>query len=209
MVSVPKRWPGETVVIIGGGPSLTVQDVDVVRQQHQRGLVRVIAVNDAYMIAPFADVLYAADGQWWNWHGGVSCFVRPKYSIEGRDQATWPDVQILRNTGFDGLELDPTGLRAGFNSGYQAVNLAVHFGAARILLLGFDMSPDGAKTHWFGDHPQPRPSPYPQMIAAFETLIEPLREIGVEVLNCSRRTALTAFPCSPLADALGLSERAA
>jgi hypothetical protein len=204
---VPKQWPGATVVLIGGGPSLTVADVELVEQQHRIGAVRAIAINNAYVIAPWADVLYAADAQWWEWHGGVPSFTGPKYSIEGREQVRYPDVQILRNTGFTGLELDSSGLRAGFNSGYQAVNLAVHFGATRILLLGFDLSVDGAKSHWFGDHPVHRVSPYAQMIAAFETLPEPLSALGVSVVNCSRRTALTCFPCASIDDAL--MERAA
>ena len=54
--SVPKLWPNSTVVCIGTGPSLTQADVDLCCSQ-----ARVIAVNDAYRMAPLADVLYAAD----------------------------------------------------------------------------------------------------------------------------------------------------
>jgi len=35
------------------------------------------------------------------------------------------------------------------------VNLAVQLGAARILLLGYDMRAVDGKTHWFGEHPWP------------------------------------------------------
>ncbi len=198
MITVPRLWPGETVVCIGGGPSLTVSDVELVR-----GHARVIAVNDAYRLAPWADVLYAADAKWWKWHSVVLDCAGAKYSIESRETVTWPDVQTLRNTGWTGLELVPTGLRAGHNSGYQAINLAVHLGAKRILLLGYDMTLGTAgESHWFGEHPDGLISPYPQMRAAFDTLVEPLTALGVEVLNCSRRTALTAFPCVALEDAL-------
>lgn len=195
----------QTYVLIGGGPSLTPEDVDAVR-----GRARVIAINDAYRLAPWADVLYAADRKWIDWHDGVPSFTGPKFSIEGGSTpaTTRPGWTVLRNTGFVGLELDPTGLRAGFNSGYQALNLAVHLGARRILLLGYDMAPavDG-RSHWFGDHPDKMPSPYDQMRAAFATLVEPLAELGVEVINCSRQTALLTFPCYPL-DTM-LQERAA
>jgi hypothetical protein len=197
---VPRLWPGETVVCIGGGPSLTSADVDAVR-----GRARVIAINDAYRLAPWADVLYAADAAWVEWHDGVPSFDGPKYSIAGGivPATTRPDWQVLRNTGLVGLEPEPTGLRAGHNSGYQAINLAVHFGATRILLLGYDMGlSDEGRSHWFGDHPDHRLSPYAQMMAAFDTLVEPLQEIAVEVVNCSRRTALRVFPCLDLAEAL-------
>jgi hypothetical protein len=205
VIDVPKRWPGQTFVLIGGGPSLTPDDVDAVH-----GWARVIAINDAYRLAPWADVLYACDAKWWKWHHGVPSFPGPKYSIASSDPVTYPDVQVLNNTGITGLELEPTGLRTGLNSGYQAINLAVHLGAERILLLGYDLSPDGTQTHWFGEHPDVQPSPYPQMRAAFDSLIEPLQSLRITVINCSRRTALTTFPCVPLEQELArLQERAA
>jgi len=205
VIPVQKLWDGQTVVCIGGGPSLTAADVNAVR-----GVARVIAINDAYRLAPWADVLYACDDKWWGWHEGVKSFTGPKYSIESSSPVRWPDVQILKNTGTTGLELDPSGLRTGFNSGYQAIGLAKHFGAARILLLGYDMSPDGTQTHWFGEHPDGQPSPYQKMREAFDTIVEPLRDSGVEVINCSRRTALRAFACAPLEQELArLQERAA
>lgn len=185
-----------TFVLIGGGPSLMWGDV-----QWVKGRARTIAINDAYKIAPWAFALYAADKKWIDWHDGVPSFRGPKFSIDSRDTTTRPDWTILRNTGLLGLELDSTGLRAGHNSGYQAINLAVHFGAKRIVLLGYDMAPNpDGPSHWFGEHPDKRPSPYADMRLAFETLVEPLAAIGVEVINCSRRTALTAFPRQALAD---------
>lgn len=205
MITVPKLWPGSTIVCIGGGPSVTPADVDALR-----GLARVIAINDAYRLAPWADVLYACDQKWWGWHQGAPSFTGPKYSIESSIPVTWPDVQVLKNTGQFGLELDPSGLRTGLNSGYQAVNLAKHLGAAKILLLGYDMSADGTQTHWFGEHPDGQPSPFPQMRDAFDTIVEPLQAAGVTVINCSRRTALRAFACAPLEQELDrLRERAA
>lgn len=205
MIVVPKLWPGETCVCIGGGPSLTAADVNAVR-----GLARVIAINDAYRLAPWADVLYACDRKWIDWHDGVPSFTGPKYSLESSDTTTRADWQVLKNTGTTGLELDPSGLRTGVNSGYQAINLAVHLGAARILLLGYDMSCDGTASHWFGEHPDAQPSPYPQMREHFATMVEPLRIAGVSVVNCSLRTALTAFPSVPLETELArLQERAA
>lgn len=205
MPHVERLWPGSTFVCIGGGPSLTQADVESVR-----GLARVIAINDAYRLAPWADALYACDAKWWNWHNGVPSYTGPKYSITASAPVTWPDVQVLENTGQFGLELAPTGLRTGLNSGYQAINLAVHLGAGRILLLGYDMSCDGTQSHWFGEHPDCQPSPFPQMREAFATLLEPLSELGITVVNCSRRTALTAFPCASLESELARSqERAA
>lgn len=109
-------------------------------------------------------------------------------------------VTVLGNTGIEGLELSPRALRNGRNSGCAAINLAVHFGAVRVLLLGYDMG----GSHWFGQHPQKLRSnpPYESYIAAFATLVEPLHRIGVTVINCSRRTNLTTFRRAPLAESL-------
>ena len=196
---VPRLWPESTVVCIGGGPSLTSADVAVCE-----GRARVIAVNDAYRLAPWADVLYAADAKWWKQHQGVPTFQGRKYSLQP-EAAAWPKVEILRNTGECGLELHPTGLRAGRNSGYQAINLAVLFGARRILLLGYDMQRRrGQPSHWFGDHPPAirADSPYHAFLNRFESLPAALATVGVTVINCSRDTALTLFPRATIQEAL-------
>jgi hypothetical protein len=197
---VPKLWPGETFIVIGGGSSVTPEDVEYVR-----GKGRVIAVKEAVLLAPWADVLYAADWKYWNYYQGVPAFTGRKFAIEQTETPAiaWPDVRVLRNTGEHGLELDPTGLRTGYNSGYQAINLAVHLGAAKIVLLGFDCwrGPSGEQ-NWFGKHPNHVDSPYPLFLQAFATLAEPLADAGVSVVNASRFTVLTAFPRVELQEAL-------
>jgi len=203
-VRVPRLWPGETCVILGGGSSLTPADV-----AYCRGKARVLAIKEAIQLAPWADCLYAAEPKWWRFYDGVPSFTGLKYAIEHNPQlehanwAAWPDVQVLRNTGAEGLELDPTGLRTGDNSGYQGVGLAVHLGAAKIVLLGFDMwrDPDG-RQNWFGDHPIHLRSFYPLFLQRFATLVEPLTAAGVEVVNASRFTVMRSFPCVPLEEAL-------
>lgn len=204
-VAVPRAWAGETVAILATGPSLTQADVDACR-----GL-RVIAVNDAFRLAPWADCLYATDVSWWLTHQQTApLFAGPKWSV---DHVTWdasrrerfPHVQRLANTGVTGIDTDPTGLRHGGNSGYAALNLAVHYGAARILLLGYDLQHgDDGRTHFFGNHPGSlnNRSPYHQYLANFATTVAPLRALGIDVVNCSPRSALSCFPLARLHDAL-------
>lgn len=91
--------------------------------------------------------------------------------------------------------MDPSSLCTGRNSGYQAINLAVHLGARRILLLGYDMMRHSGKSHFFGEHPKGwLPSPYPDFVKFFDSLRKPLARVGVEIVNCSRTTALKCFP---------------
>jgi hypothetical protein len=195
---VPKLWPGGTVVCIAGGPSLTVEDVNYVRGK----VDGVIGINDAYRIAPWIDVLYACDARWWDHHKGVPSLNVPKYSLQ-RQSAKWRGVSVLQNTGTDGLQMKPNGLKTGKNSGYQAINLAVHLGAVRILLLGYDMEIKiGGKAHWFGSHPWGGQPPVSSFRGMFRTLVAPLAKHGVTVINCSRSTSLDAFPCMALELAL-------
>lgn len=207
MVSVPREWPDQTIVCIATGPSLTADDVD-----YCRGKARVIAINDAYTLAPWADALYATDANWWHWHRGVPEFVGPKWSLEhsqwSRYRVMYPDVQRLQNTGPDGLERQPTGLKNGRNSGYAAINLAYHYGASRIVLLGYEMQRTGGRGHFFGEHPNKSTSPYDQFRRRFQALVKPMAKSGISVVNCSRNSALEWFPKRPLREVL-MAEAAA
>ena len=91
----------------------------------------------------------------------------------------------------------------GGNSGFQALNLAVRWGAARVVLTGYDYKDPG--NHWFGRHP-PNFSDPPQSVMS--TWIANMNRAAPEVLkraeviNASRDTALECFPRLPLSEAL-------
>lgn len=204
--TVPRLLPGGgTVLVLGSGPSLSKSDVDLARSR----VDGVIAVNDAYKFAPWATALYAADGQWWNWHHGAAEHVigkihypaftgQFKYCLK---HTNWQGVQVLRKGPETGLTLDRTQVALGRNSVYQAINVAVHFGATRILLLGVDMQGQPG-SHFFGRHPNNSGPPFNVCLERFATLVKPLKAAGVEVINCTRSTALKCFPCVTLEDAL-------
>lgn len=88
------------------------------------------------------------------------------------------------------------------NSGYQAINLAYHFGVSRILLIGYDMQRTGGKAHWHGDHVSglTNAEGLSKWATRFPALAQDLEREGVEVINCSQETALTCFPRARLED---------
>jgi hypothetical protein len=212
--SVPRLWPGQTICILASGPSLTAEDVARVQ-----GRMPTIVVNTTYQRAPWADVLYASDFKWWRWHKGAPDFAGLKYTLSVAAAEKWAGLTALDNTGDLGLERQPTGLRTGKNSGYQAINLAVHFGARRIVLLGFDLQMTGGRKYWHGDHPievldkkadmKKCQSRLQGFRVRFESIVEPLKAAGVEVINASRQTALTCFRRVSLEEVLGGLSRAA
>lgn len=222
------EWVGATVAILAGGPSLTLEQFHRVGTLRRgSGWLRVIAVNDAYLLAPWADVCYFADSQWWEWQTkGVpkpvlglnadqvcaqfAAFAGQKCSIQNsganiKDEA----VHLLRNKHFpnhgDGISLDPRALATGRNSGFQAINLAILAGATKILLLGFDGKSDAqGRGHWFGEHPRIAPADvfYEAMRKAFSAAERPIKEAGVSVVNCSPGSAIDSFPKVPIEEAL-------
>lgn len=95
------------------------------------------------------------------------------------------------------------------NSGAQAINLATLAGARRLILIGFDMckgevdgKPD--QVHWHGDHPRPlnnAPS-FERFIEGMGKMAADLHADGIEVVNCSAKSALPYWPKRSLEDAL-------
>jgi hypothetical protein len=184
------RWSGRTVVCIASGPSLTREDCDAVRE------FPVIVTNTTFRMAPWAEVLVGHDAKWWAVYSdevrasfagvGIVCGAVPKAS------PAMNAVPFLPGRGFG-------------NSGTAAIALALHGGAQRVLLLGFDCKRDATgKAHWHEAHPASLgdaksiakwPAKF-LLVAAFA------RKRQVEVINCSRASALTCFPRARLEDEL-------
>lgn len=214
-----KIWAGETVAVLGGGASMSMEAA-----QQVRGKANVIAVNNQGIVhtdargtvwpaaAPWADILYAADNIWW-YHNQEEAakFKGVRVSIEPTSHNAQvnpvQDVMVMGHGGPWGFDDRPDYIRSGFNSGYQAVHLAATLGAKRILLLGFDMHADKGD-HWNGDH-RWRPgfrSRYELFIRAFDQLATQLTFRNVDVVNCTQGSALDCFPIASIEEGLnGLS----
>jgi hypothetical protein len=198
---IPPEWAGETVVIIASGPSLSMEQIEIATQAG----CRLIGINDAWRLAPWMDLHYACDLKWWNWHHDACREALACRSVTQSEDAaaTYPDLTYVVGKPEPGLSADPTAIHTGKNSGYQAINLAVHLGATRILLIGYDMkiADDGA-SHWFGDHPDKVRSWYETWFPCFATLPPDLERLGVEVINCTPGSALPTFPMARLEDVI-------
>lgn len=181
-----------TAICIASGPSLTQEDVD-----YCRGKGRVYVVNDTYRLAPWADVLYACDKAWWDHHEGTE-FQGEKWTVNYTASRRW-DLNRIGLVG-GAWSNNPDAVASGANSGFQALNLAVIQGAARVILLGYDFGAD-EKKHWFGDHPDPlkKNSDYAQWIKCMNRAAP---KIPVPVINCSRRSAIECFPKHDLREVL-------
>lgn len=198
--SVPRSWDGETAVVIGSGPSLTSSQIDLAFKSG----ARVLGIKDAFLVAAAMDLHYCCDAWWLDYHiNGCRKMLNCPMVTQDRNSAIKHDLLWVQGINLSGLSVNPEVIHTGSNSGYQAVNLAVHLGAKKICLIGFDMrvSSSGAD-HWFGQHPHKRIAPYGLFLEAFKTVPAQLEELGVEIINCTPRSALNVFPMATLEDAL-------
>lgn len=189
-------WEAKTVAILASGPSLTPEQVHLVAAA---GLPA-IAINDTFRLAPWADMLYAADTQWWRVNA-QEALKFPGLKVTAHDSCEFRAVNLLHRTGTDGFDHDPSCIRTGGNSGYQAIHVAIHAGARRILLLGFDMGLKKGE-HWHGAHKRPLRT---TDLASYHMWIQrfpALRGRGASIINCTPGSALGCFPRQELAEAI-------
>lgn len=193
-------------IIIGAGPSMRAVDMSVVQRFRSWN---VMTVNCSFRLAPWAQTMYAGDSGWWDRYGHEAAdFMGEKWTRDAAAAIRYK-LHMVRTRDGAGLCRERGYVHTGGNSGFQAVNLAWHFGARRIVLLGFDMH---RKTggHWHEEHTKLDGTP---MLSApqshiqvwrkeFGALAHDLRHDGVQVVNATEGTALTCFPCAPLLEAL-------
>lgn len=197
-------WADEIAVVIASGPSLSQEQLNHVWWMRWRGdmrsACRVIAVNNTCARACWADVAYFGDylalreyvpklrpsfaGEWWT---------QDKAGAE-----RW-GLHLVKSANKPGLGTDRVHLNG--NSGAQAVNLAILFGARKVLLLGFDMKAGpGGQLHHFGNHPAPlvQTCLFGEWIHKFELIAKDAKAMGVEIINCTPGSALPWFPMSTI-----------
>lgn len=172
-----------TWAILATGPSMSQAVADSVRG------CKVVAVSDAYRLAPWADVLCSTDAGWWLANAEALQFRGQKYGA-------MPDFRRI-----SGVERFPAD--SSINSGLLGVRVAVHLGARRVLLCGFDMNRPGE--HFFGTHPAPLKSTTADRQEVFKRQFAGFHPRGVEIINCTPGSALTCYPRRELEDCLAES----
>lgn len=196
-------WAGETAVIVATGPSANAEPLE-----QYKGKARFFVIKGSWRLAPWADALYGLDRGWWLANDGARKFNGLKFS---------PSPSACKVFGLQYVKLRPRaeiltaekgvigcGLReGGGHSGFQAVNLAVQFGVKRILLVGFDMSLANGD-HWSADKGVAKADRKrtENWRVAMDGCVDQFDRLGVEVVNCTMASALTAYRKLPLSQAL-------
>lgn len=166
-----------TFCVLCTGPSLTQAVVDAVRG------MRVIAVNNAYEMSPWAEALAANDMAWWKHNPQAKEFAGRKFStniLSGVERVISSNVLTESCSGVLGLEV------------------AKILGATRVLLLGVDFH----GSHYFGEYTNGLKNTTDQRRKVHARQFEAWGKAnkGIEVFNCTEGSALKCFPMARLED---------
>jgi len=207
MIDYPGQWKDETCFIIGGGPSAK----DTCQKYHDPIInsgVKIIVINDAFLLFPEADVLYFGDKEWWPdnkdevkriFKGQI--FTKSARGGDSTIHLKSPE-KVKRNDGFivPGWSENPL-IVGGHDSGHQAINLAHHFGVSAIFLVGFDMKQKDGQNNWHNRHERFRsdkvvaPEKYDlTFVPGYTNVAKECARNGIRVFNMNPDSVLEVFP---------------
>lgn len=210
-------WKGKRCFLIGGGPSLKGFDPNLLDNELTIGTNKAFIKFDTTvnysmdlgfhdkLVTPSPDDREGVKAkEMWENYRGVKIFLKivPKFAFgEG--------VVLVRKIEERTISFDLNkGIFPGSNTGFGALMLAVAFGANPIYLLGYDFkvdesiqnSQDGSirNTHWHGGYFRQNSEGFKRKLIRFrkefEDFVDPLKDLGVEVINLNPNSDLKDFP---------------
>lgn len=221
-------WEGADVWIIGGGASIAHQfnvPADVIKkvesgQEHISIYSKylkplhdkhVIGVNVSFMLGDWISALYFCDKSFYRIHRKrINEFRNLKVtcvnSIERKLLPSTLNIKRMKRDNRLGLSKKADTICWNFNSGAAAIDFAIHTGAKRIMLLGFDMKPVEGRTHFhqgFQTYGKPtRDVVFNRFLKVFPQIEKEATNRGVQILNVNKDSAIEAFKKVDLKDVL-------
>ena len=190
--SAPRIWPGSTVYILGGGPSLLNNDLTLIHKE------RCIGVNNSVFLGDWVDICWFGDVKWWNWHKARLRDYKGLIVTCNMKMRKWKRMKTLSRGKPQGIDERATHVSWNRNSGASAINLAYHFGASRVVLLGFDMQRVNDKKNWHDDHKEKRHDPFPRHLRPFGQIARDAMSLDLEIINATPGSAIKQFPIMSL-----------
>jgi len=227
MWGIPKIWLNQTVILIGGGNSITDQfsiPKEIVQAVYEKKLhisvyspflssihnYPVLGVNVSFMLGDWVDVLFFGDkGFYKRYSKELAAFDGLKTTYAPRSVVRDENIKIIQRNPYkkEGLTLDiPNTVCWNYNSGAAAINLAVLLGAKRILLLGFDMKLDESNNQHFHKEYQTDLQKTKELFALhlkpFPQIQKDAEKAGIEIINCNPNSAIECFRKANIRDVL-------
>lgn len=197
----PVNFRHDKAIIIGGGESL--KDFDFTRLNDFPGAI--ITVNRVIDYVPRSNYWITIDMAW-NWQGQLNKNPRCHYfaGIPVEKLEKYRDIEVhklLRVPYFAENKNEIT----GGNSAFAALNLAYHFKAKQVLMLGVDACNNG---HWHPDNGElfnyceKSQHAMKNMPALFKRAVEKFQAKSATVINGSLISMIDCFPKLQINDAL-------
>ena len=213
MWAPPKLWENQTAYILGGGPSLLGMDYCLGLKRLLKDK-RIIGVNNAFKFGSWVDICWFGDEKWFRWnfkelakYPGLKVTCNPGLVKE----AAKHHILVMERGKSDGIEKKEGYVAWNRSSGASAINFAYHLGVKRIVLLGFDMhssNGNGNINHnWHKEHrgisvKNPNFDPYGRFLKPFKQIKKEADILGLEILNATIGSGLTAFPMINIKDVI-------
>jgi hypothetical protein len=193
---IPREWAGERCFILCNGESIRSQRHQI---PHLHG--RIIAIKEAVRLRPDADVLFVAAEKRVDILPDLLKVFTGRYVIaRNKVPATYPDSvkRVCRTKDHTQLCTRPDHV-CGYDCGTSAINVAYHFGATEIVLLGMDMQGNRWCNGEF-DHPMPHipDDHHARHISVLPDIAKDATRKGIRIVNCSPTSRVTAFERQPL-----------
>lgn len=235
--NVPRMWEDGEVWILGGGPSLAEQFAipeDVQQKVYDKEAPlsafspylstihdkHVIGINVAFQFGEWVDIVFFGDHKFYLYqqadltrYKGIK--VSSHHRFEGREyEGMNVRYMPLDNKKTYGISNRPGCVCWNQNSGAAAISLAVHLGAKRIILVGFDMTLgiDGKK-HFHTVYSRRQKGeripdnsrikmPFGRHLKGFPAIAADAYKMGIEIINASPKSTIDVFPKRKVEDLL-------
>ena len=213
-MNIPRKYPGETAIVCGTGPSITPEIIKTVNHSGHR----VFGANRAYEIFN-CDVIHGCNYQFWHHYWPqIKGQSFDKWTTRPELEGVYPSLEYIEERWEDGLSSDPSWISAHHGTGPQLVNIAYLYGCTRLLLVGWDMRYLGktgprqyTRRRYLGEDPLtinhwPQTGPNGEqtgLIKEMET-IRPA-DYGIEIINCTPDSAMHCFPMGELSEEITAS----
>jgi hypothetical protein len=204
--SLPRPYSGQTVFVIGGGPSIRSTNLRLI---HKRP---VVGCNDAFRLGDWVDWVVFADHRWWVWNweelakwgNRERAIALVPQLLDGRAEK-YPWLKILRrDEARFGLSVEQDTCCWNRGCGGAAINIAYLLGAARIVLVGFDMRVVKGEHNWHDHHKNTERDKIYQnsMMPFLKPMSDAMKVTGLQIVNATPGSAMDIFTVMSLEEVL-------
>lgn len=213
---------GERCFIVATGPSLTIADIEMIREEYSFGMNSITklytqtdwrptyyGIQDcnvyAKMETSICDVYESADNVF------ISDVIGEKFNVPRNFHqfpydAVYHDNQLEINYYFAEFSDDCYSIvYDGYSITYSLIQMAIYMGFKEIYLLGVDCSyKRGAKNHIVdsGNDDKNEEKNHEKMVVGYKKAKEYADAHGIKIVNCTRGGMLEVFPRKKLEDVL-------